>query len=70
MNNYSEVEGDYLAHTRRAIKLRLADDREVWIPLSLILDLTAEDLDSDTPEHEAPLLLEVALWFAEKEGLI
>lgn len=49
--------------TKKALLVRLADDREVWVPQSQI----DEDSEVWRPGDSGKLV--VAAWFAEKEGL-
>lgn len=56
------VAGKVLRSTGGAVLLRLEDEREVWIPRSLI------DGDSDVANGE-DVEFEVPSWFARKEGL-
>ena len=62
---YVEIDLDIVAMTDGAVLCDDGDD-EYWIPRSCIED--GEDIDYD--DIEKTLTLNVAEWFAEKEGLI
>lgn len=49
--------------TEKALLVRVADGREVWVPKSLIAP--GSDVNATNDEGE----LAVAAWFARKEGL-
>ena len=52
-----------LVVTPKALLCRLADEREVWVPLSVITD------DSEVWRYGDEGELVVRSWFARKEGL-
>jgi hypothetical protein len=54
-----------LGQTALAFLVKLEDDgREFWIPKSLV-----EDADAFYPDEDAVVDIEVAEWWATKEGL-
>lgn len=50
--------------TERALKVRLADGREIWIPQSQVHD------DSDVYDVGHAGRLVVTAWYAQKQGLV
>lgn len=64
MTNYVDVFIDAVLKETDAALLVGIDDRELWIPKSVLE--SHDDLDEDTGETT----IYVAEWFANKEGLI
>lgn len=62
---YVEITVDIGRKADQAVLIYDADDKEVWIPFSLM-----EEDKSDFEEGEEGVNLNVAEWFATKEGLI
>ena len=62
-----EINAIKMAQTELAILIRDENDKEHWLPLSLIEILEEEDVDA----AEEPLVkLEIPNWLAFREGLV
>lgn len=59
-----EIDFDHVEASTRDAILFVIDDREVWVPRSLIVD--GESIYDDEEDGS----FEVPEWWAEKEGLI
>lgn len=67
-NEYVELDLDYLHTSTKAILFQDSDEKEVWIPKSLISLSSIHDLEDVA--REEPVTIQVQQWFAEKEGLV
>jgi len=61
MTDYTPIDYDECKHVTDQAALLIIDGDEVWLPLSVV---------EDAPEVGDSGLIDVAEWFALKEGLI
>lgn len=65
--NYAGVAGAYKHHTASAVLVEISENDDRWIPRSVI-DL--EDVDLDDMSAGQMIELQVAEWWAAREGLV
>jgi len=62
MTDYADIDIDGVKHTTATAVLLIIEDKDCWVPLSVI--------HPDDDDLRTLKTVRVALWFAEKEGLV
>lgn len=69
--NYVEVAVEVLQATAGAIRVNHGMGEDQWIPKSLImLEMDDHPINGSEPDWDAIETIQVAEWFAEREGMI